>query len=67
MAFPSNAQAAGYLTAYGLGSILAMGVFSTAMSWMTRSLATRGAHAYQWVMGACSVVALAVGGYWLFN
>jgi len=65
MAFPSNAQAAGYLIAYGLGSIMAMGVFSTAMRWMTRHFASRGAHAYQFVMGGCSVIAIAVGLCWL--
>lgn len=67
MAFPNHSQAAGYLIAYGLGSIVAMGVFSSAMSWIMRSSSSRGAHAYPWIMGACSVVALAVGGYWLLS
>ncbi len=67
MAFPDRLQAASYLFAYGLGSILAMGIFSTAMGWMMRHFSKRGVHAYQWVMGACSAVALAVGGYWLLN
>lgn len=65
MAFPSTAQAAGYLIAYGLGSILAMAIFSTAMGWMTQGLASTGANAYRVVMTTSSVVALAVGGYWL--
>ena len=67
MAFPSTAQAVSYLGAYGLGSILAMAVFSTVMSWMTRGLASTGANAYRVVMTTCSVVSMVVGGYWLVS
>lgn len=60
MAFPTMGEAAVYLASYGLGTVLAMGVFSAAMD-----VFARRADAYRTVMTACSVVALVVGGYWL--
>ena len=65
LAFPGTAQAVSYLLAYGAGSILAMAAFSSVVGWATRGLAFTGAKAYRAMMIACSVVALAVGGYWL--
>lgn len=65
LAFPRNTQAASYLIAFGLGSIVAMGVFSSVINWMTRTFASRAEHAYRVVMATCSTIALAVGVYWL--
>lgn len=65
MAFPTTSQAVAYLTFYGVGTVLAMAVFSAAVGLLARRVETRRADAYRTVMTACSVVALVVGGYWL--
>lgn len=65
MAFPTASQAVAYLVSYGVGTVLAMAVFSAVVSLLARRVETRRADAYRTVMTACSVVALVVGGYWL--
>jgi ABC-type nickel/cobalt efflux system permease component RcnA len=65
MAFPTTSQAVAYLTSYGVGTVLAMAVFSAALGLLSQRVETRRADAYRTVMTACSVVALVVGGYWL--
>ncbi len=65
LALPTAMQAFAYLVVYGLGTISAMVLFSTAVAWFTRSVSATRADAYRSVMMACSVVSLVVGGFWL--
>lgn len=65
LAFPTKAQAVSYLIAYGVGCILAMAAFSSAVGWVTRGFPVAGAKVYRAMMITCSFVALGVGGYWL--
>ena len=65
LAFPTKAEAYSYLGAFGVGTICAMIAFSFAVGMMARGFAGKGVRAYQGLMYACSVAAVAVGTYWL--
>jgi len=65
LAFPSNLEAVTYLTAYGMGTVLAMGSFSSVVGLLSRRFALQSARAYTLLMAGCSGLALIVGGYWL--
>jgi hypothetical protein len=64
LAMPSNALAIAYLAAYGVGTVLAMMIFSSTIG----SLTSRYAGAvgvYRGLMFACSGVAILVGCFWI--
>jgi hypothetical protein len=65
LAFPTRAEAVAYLIAFGLGTILAMAVFSWGMGWLTARFASRGLKIYRGLMGTCAVAAMLVGCFWL--
>ena len=65
LAFPTMTEAVWYLTAFGIGTVAAMMVFSSLVGWSARSLAASGAQAYRQMMGFCSLAAVVVGGWWL--
>jgi ABC-type nickel/cobalt efflux system permease component RcnA len=65
LAFPTWGQTLGYLASYGVGTILAMVAFATALGWLGRGGKAQGTWPYRWLMGACSLAAVAVGGFWL--
>ena len=65
LAFPTMTEAVWYLTAFGIGTVAAMVVFSSLVGWSARSLAASSAQAYRQMMGFCSLAAVAVGGWWL--
>jgi hypothetical protein len=67
LAFATRLQALGYLVAYGIGTIAAMTVFSSVVSWFGRSLELGGIRGYRVLLGSCSVAAMGVGGYWLLG
>jgi cytochrome c biogenesis protein CcdA len=65
LAFPSSAQAAAYLIAFGVGTVASMAVFAFSVGHLAARLALSGERAYRRLMVACSVVAMAVGCFWL--
>ncbi len=65
LAFPTMTEAVWYLTAFGIGTVAAMVVFSSLVGWSARSLAASSAQAYRQMMGFCSLAGVVVGGWWL--
>ena len=67
LAFKTNSQAIAYLVAFGVGTIISMAVFSTAMGWLASRCSMNGAKAYRGLMSGCSIAAMAVGVFWVFT
>lgn len=65
LAMPSAAASVGYVAGFGLGSIVAMVAFSSALALVAVRLTTRGTGAYQALLGACSAASIVIGGWWL--
>lgn len=65
LAFPSTSEAVTYLGAYGVGTVLAMASFSTAMGWVAARFSGGRTRAYRTLMGGCSLAAVLLGGFWL--
>ena len=65
LAFASNWQAAGYLTAFGAGTVVAMVLFSSIVGLLAARFAVGSALAYRGLMYTCSGAAVAVGVAWL--
>jgi hypothetical protein len=65
LALPSDLAAGGYLAAFGVGSITAMIAFSSLIGWLAGRAGAHGTTGYRRLLGFCSVVAIAVGGFWL--
>jgi hypothetical protein len=65
LAFPTHSLAFGYLAAYGLGTVLAMAVFSTLVGLAAARFHRGGPLAYRAMMVGCSAPAVLLGGYWL--
>ena len=67
LAFPSNWQAAGYLAAFGIGTVIAMLLFSSVIGFLAMRCAMGGTAAYRGLMYVCSIAAVAVGVVWLIQ
>ena len=68
LALASRAESVGYVVAFGLGTVVAMVAFSSTLGLFASrvtGLGRFGRPAYQALLAASSVVAIAVGGYWL--
>ena len=65
LAFPTPGQAAAYLAAYGVGTVVAMAGFASVVGALAKQFSFSGAKAYSALMSLCSLAALAIGGYWL--
>ncbi|MBI3877129.1 MAG: sulfite exporter TauE/SafE family protein [Verrucomicrobia bacterium] len=65
LAFDSTLKACLYLSAYGAGTVLAMGLFAGAFGAFSRRDGIQTTVVYRRWMAACAVVAFAVGGWWL--
>ena len=65
LAFPNQAQALIYLLCYGIGTIVAMSIFSTAIVFVSSRPAFGSALASRWLMAGSSAFAVGLGGYWL--
>jgi len=63
LAFTRQSDAIGYLGAFAVGTILAMGMFSSAIGYAARYFGSAGA--YRALMGTCSSMACVIGIYWL--
>ena len=67
LAFPTKLQAAAYLAAFALGTVISMATFSSAIGWLANRCSIGGAKAYQNMMSCCSIAAMCVGVFWLFT
>lgn len=65
LALASRAESVAYVGAFGVGTILAMVVFSSALGLLATRVTRFGRPAYPALLGASSAVAILVGGYWL--
>lgn len=65
LAMPSAAASVAYVAGFGLGSIVAMVAFSSALALVAVRLTARGTGAYHALLGACSAVSIVIGGWWL--
>lgn len=65
LAMPSLAASVAYVAGFGLGSIVAMVAFSSALALVAVRLTARGTGAYHALLGACSAVSIVIGGWWL--
>jgi len=65
LAFPTKIQAVSYLFAYGIGTILAMSFFSTAISFVAGRASQATVAASRWLMAGCSAFAIGLGAFWL--
>lgn len=66
LAMPSNALAAIYLACYGIGTVLAMMLFASAINSLSMRFAGT-AKVYRGFMFACSGLAVSIGCIWLFG
>jgi ABC-type nickel/cobalt efflux system permease component RcnA len=67
LALPTATDAAIYLGAYGVGNVLAMTLFSSLMGALGAATRRSGFDLHRGFMAACSLAAIAVGGYWLVS
>jgi hypothetical protein len=66
LALPSDTAAAAYLIVFGVGSIAAMGLFSSLIGWITLRLGMSGDKAQSTLLALFSVIAIVIGATWLF-
>jgi len=66
LAMPSTALAITYLVAYGLGTVLAMVAFASAISSLSTRFA-RAAGVYRGCLFACSTAAIVIGAAWILG
>lgn len=65
LALPTAVEAASYLAGFGLGAIVGMTAFAALVGAVSRGADRRSRAAYQGLVYACAVGAVAVGGFWL--
>ena len=65
LAFSTLTQSVTYIIAFGIGTILSMGVFSTVIGLLSEKFAFNNEKAYKWLLSVCSSSALLVGVFWL--
>lgn len=65
LALPDLPSSLGYLAGYGLGTVAAMTLFSTALGFAAARAANHGPGATRWLLSACSVFAMIVGIAWI--
>lgn len=67
LALPSDFAAGTYLLLFGIGSVSAMGAFSSLIGWIAGRQGASGLCAQSALLGFCSVMAVAVGAFWIFS
>ena len=67
LAFPTKLLAVTYVSSYGVGTILAMVCFSSAIAILAQIFSFSGTRAYRMLMAGCSGSALLVGSLWLLG
>ncbi len=66
LAFPTTIAAASYLIAFGMGTVVAMSIFSSSIGALAKRFSGNRVVAYRRLMWCTSTAALGVGGFWLF-
>jgi hydrogenase/urease accessory protein HupE len=64
LALPSDLAAGTYLLLFGIGSVAAMGTFSSLVGWIAGRPGAGGTRAQGALLGLSSIVAIAVGAFW---
>jgi hypothetical protein len=67
LALPSETAAVIYLLVFGVGSVTAMAVFAALVGWITTRRVAGSVPAQMVLLGICSLVAIAVGCYWIVS
>jgi hypothetical protein len=67
LALPSIAASVSYVAGFGLGAVVAMVAFSSALGLVAVRITSRGSFGYQALLGAFSAASIVVGGYWLIG
>lgn len=65
LALPTTTLAVIYIVAFGVGTIVSMGVFAGLMGILAQRPMFDGAKAYRGLVATCSVAAMVVGAFWL--
>lgn len=65
LALESRGESIAYVGAFGVGTVLAMVLFSSALGLLATRITRFGRSAYPALLGTSSAVAILVGGYWL--
>ena len=65
LALPGLGASLGYLSGYGLGTVVAMSGFASAIGFVAARLHHTGPNAARWLLSGCSVAAMLVGVAWL--
>ena len=65
LALPTQVSSVLYLAGFGIGAVLGMTVFSTAIGALASVAAKSGVNAYRGILYACSIAAFVVGSVWL--
>ena len=66
LALPSDTAAAAYLILFGVGSVAAMGMFSSLIGYIALRLGANGTKMQSVLLASCSVIAVVIGAAWLF-
>ena len=67
LVLPSDVMAAGYLLLFGVGSVAAMGMFSSVVGWLAGTRLALGATTQNALLALSSAIAVGVGSFWLFS
>jgi len=67
LALPSAIAAGGYLFLFGTGSVVAMGTFALLVGWIAGRQGASEPRAQSALLGLSSLIAVAVGVYWLYG
>ncbi len=67
LVLPSDLTASAYLLLFGVGSVAAMGLFSLLVGRLAGARGITGVTTQSALLALCSVLAVAVGGFWLFS
>jgi hypothetical protein len=67
LAFPSRLDSVAYLAAFAFGTVAAMAGFSSALGFLTTRWGGGVERNYRGLMGVCSAMAMAIGGWWLVS
>jgi sulfite exporter TauE/SafE len=65
LAFASKWESLSYLLSYGVGSVLAMVLFSSGVAYLSKKVVLTSVVAYRRMLGGISLTALCMGAYWI--
>jgi hypothetical protein len=65
LAFASRSASLAYIGGFGLGAIVAMVAFASALGLASVRLTANGGRGYQALLGGASAVSIVLGGFWL--